>query len=134
MDEKKMLDLLRKQAEEIEPPESLSPDAIEQMLAKQKKEIKEAEPKEKKKEKEGQDMADQKKDTGKHKKKFSYRMIAELGSMAAIFVLGVTVYSQSKQITQLKKPAMTVQQLETETEKAEMGEAKTEAERQPRKR
>ena len=122
MDEKKMLDLLRKQAEEIEPPESLSPDAIEQMLAKQKKEIKEAEPKEKKKEKEGQDMADQKKDTGKHKKKFSYRMIAELGSMAAIFVLGVTVYSQSKQITQLKKPAMTVQQLETETEKAEMGE------------
>ena len=128
MDEKKMLDLLRKQAEEIEPPESLSPDAIEQMLAKQKKEIKEAEPKEKKKEKEGQDMADQKKDTGKHKKKFSYRMIAELGSMAAIFVLGVTVYSQSKQITQLKKPAMTVQQLETETEKAEMGEAKTEAE------
>ena len=73
-------------------------------------------------------MADQKKDTGKHKKKFSYRMIAELGSMAAIFVLGVTVYSQSKQITQLKKPAMTVQQLETETEKAEMGEAKTEAE------
>ena len=48
MDEKKMLDLLRKQAEEIEPPESLSPDAIEQMLAKQKKEIKEAEPKEKK--------------------------------------------------------------------------------------
>ena len=128
MDEKKMLDLLRKQAEEFEPPESLSPDAIEQMLAKQKKEIKEAEPKEKKKEKEGQDMADQKKDTGKHKKKFSYRMIAELGSMAAIFVLGVTVYSQSKQITQLKKPAMTVQQLETETEKAEMGEAKTEAE------
>ena len=51
MDEKKMLDLLRKQAEEFEPPESLSPDAIEQMLAKQKKEIKEAEPKEKKKEK-----------------------------------------------------------------------------------
>ena len=45
MDEKKMLDLLRKQAEEIEPPESLSPDAMEQMLAKQKKEIKEAEPK-----------------------------------------------------------------------------------------
>ena len=42
MDEKKMLDLLRKQAEEIDPPESLSPDAIEQMLAKQKKEIKEA--------------------------------------------------------------------------------------------
>ena len=38
MDEKKMLDLLRKQAEEIDPPESLSPDAIEQMLAKQKKE------------------------------------------------------------------------------------------------
>ena len=128
MDEKKMLDLLRKQAEEIDPPESLSPDAIEQMLAKQKKEIKEAEPKEKEKEKEGQDMADQKKDTGKHRKKFPYRMIAELGSMAAIFVLGVTVYSQSKQITQLKKPAMTVQQLETETEKAEMGEAKTEAE------
>ena len=128
MDEKKMLDLLRKQAEEIDPPESLSPDAIEQMLAKQKKEIKEAEPKEKEKEKEGQDMADQKKDTGKHRKKFSYRMIAELGSMAAIFVLGVMVYSQSKQITQLKKPAMTVQQLETETEKAEMGEAKTEAE------
>ena len=29
MDEKKMLDLLRKQAEEIEPLESLSPDAIE---------------------------------------------------------------------------------------------------------
>ena len=112
MDEKKMLDLLRKQAEEIDPPESLSPDAIEQMLAKQKKEIKEAEPKEKEKEKEGQDMADQKKDTGKHRKKFPYRMIAELGSMAAIFVLGVTVYSQSKQITQLKKPAMTVQQLE----------------------
>ena len=52
MDEKKMLDLLRKQAEEIDPPESLSPDAIEQMLAKQKKEIKEAEPKEKEKEKE----------------------------------------------------------------------------------
>ena len=128
MDEKKMLDLLRKQAEEIDPPESLSPDAIEQMLAKQKKEIKEAEPKEKEKEKEGQDMADQKKDTGKHRKKFPYRMIAELGSMAAIFVLVVTVYSQSKQITQLKKPAMTVQQLETETEKAEMGEAKTEAE------
>ena len=128
MDEKKMLDLLRKQAEEIDPPESLSPDAIEQMLAKQKKEIKEAEPKEKKKEKEGQDMADQKKDTGKHKKKFSYRMIAELGSMAAIFVLGVTVYSQSKQITQLKQPAVTVQQPETETEKAEMGEAKTETE------
>ena len=128
MDEKKMLDLLRKQAEEIDPPESLSPDAIEQMLAKQKKEIKEAEPKEQKKEKEGQDMADQKKDTGKHRKKFPYRMIAELGSMAAIFVLGVMVYSQSKQITQLKKPAMTVQQLETETEKAEMGEAKTEAE------
>ena len=53
MDEKKMLDLLRKQAEEIEPPESLSPDAIEQMLAKQKKEIKEAEPKEKEKERRG---------------------------------------------------------------------------------
>lgn len=65
MDEKKMLDLLRKQAEEFEPPESLSPDAIEQMLAKQKKEIKEAEPKEKKKEKEGQDMADQKKEIGR---------------------------------------------------------------------
>ena len=128
MDEKKMLDLLRKQAEEMDPPESLSPDAIEQMLAKQAKEIKEAEPKEKKKEKEGQDMTDQKKDTGKHRKKFPYRMIAELGSMAAIFVLGVTVYSQSKQITQLKQPAVTVQQLETETEKAEMGEAKTEAE------
>ena len=128
MDEKKMLDLLRKQAEEIDPPESLSPDAIEQMLAKQKKEIKEAEPKEQKKEKEGQDMADQKKDTGKHRKKFPYRMIAELGSMAAIFVLGVTVYSQSRQITQLKQPAVTVQQPETETEKAEVGEAKAEAE------
>ena len=127
MDEKKMLDLLRKQAEEIDPPESLSPDAIEQMLAKQKKEIKEAEPKEQKKEKEGQDMADQKKDTGKHRKKFPYRMIAELGSMAAIFVLGVTVYSQSRQITQLKQPAVTVQQPETETEKAEVGEAKAEA-------
>ena len=128
MDEKKMLDLLRKQAEEIDPPESLSPDAIEQMLAKQKKEIKEAEPKEQKKEKEGQDMADQKKDTGKHRKKFPYRMIAELGSMAAIFVLGVTVYSQSRQITQLKQPAVTVQQPETETEKAEVGEAKAETE------
>lgn len=128
MDEKKMLDLLRKQAEEIDPPESLSPDAIEQMLAKQKKEIKEAEPKEQKKEKEGQDMADQKKDTGKNRKKFPYRMIAELGSMAAIFVLGVTVYSQSRQITQLKQPAVTVQQPETETEKAEVGEAKAEAE------
>ena len=128
MDEKKMLDLLRKQAEEIDPPESLSPDAIEQMLAKQKKEIKEAEPKEQKKEKEGQDMADQKKDTGKHRKKFPYRMIAELGSMAAIFVLGVTVYSQSRQITQLKQPSVTVQQPETETEKAEVGEAKAEAE------
>ena len=127
MDEKKMLDLLRKQAEEIDPPESLSPDAIEQMLAKQKKEIKEAEPKEQKKEKEGQDMADQKKDTGKHRKKFPYRMIAELGSMAAIFVLGVTVYSQSRQITQLKQPSVTVQQPETETEKAEVGEAKAEA-------
>ena len=126
MDEKKMLDLLRKQAEEIDPPESLSPDAIEQMLAKQKKEIKEAEPKEQKKEKEGQDMADQKKDTGKHRKKFPYRMIAELGSMAAIFVLGVTVYSQSRQITQLKQPSVTVQQPETETEKAEVGEAKAE--------
>ena len=67
MDEKKMLDLLRKQAEEIDPPESLSPDAIEQMLAKQKKEIKEAQ--REKEEKEGQDMADQKKDTGKHRKK-----------------------------------------------------------------
>ena len=66
-------------------------------------------------------MADQKKDTGKHRKKFSYRMIAELGSMAAIFVLGVTVYSQSRQITQLKQPAVTVQQPETETEKVEMG-------------
>lgn len=128
MDEKKMLDLLRKQAEEIDPPESLSPDAIEQMLAKQKKEIKEAEPKEQKKEKEGQDMADQKKDTGKNRKKFPYRMIAELGSMAAIFVLGVTVYSQSRQITQLKQPSVTVQQPETETEKAEVGEAKAEAE------
>ena len=53
MDEKKMLDLLRKQAEEFEPPESLSPDAIEQMLAKQKKEIKEAEPKEKKRKRRG---------------------------------------------------------------------------------
>ena len=126
MDEKKMLDLLRKQAEEIDPPESLSPDAIEQMLAKQKKEIKEAEPKEQKKEKEGQDMADQKKDTGKNRKKFPYRMIAELGSMAAIFVLGVTVYSQSRQITQLKQPSVTVQQPETETEKAEVGEAKAE--------
>ena len=128
MDEKKMLDLLRKQAEEVDPPESLSPDAIEQMLAKQKKEIKEAEPKEQKKEKEGQDMADQKKDTGKHRKKSPYRMIAELGSMAAIFVLGVTVYSQSRQITQLKQPSVTVQQPETETEKAEVGEAKAEAE------
>ena len=127
MDEKKILDLLRKQAEEIDPPESLSPDAIEQMLAKQKKEIKEAEPKEQKKEKEGQDMADQKKDTGKNRKKFPYRMIAELGSMAAIFVLGVTVYSQSRQITQLKQPSVTVQQPETETEKAEVGEAKAEA-------
>ena len=131
---KKLLDLLRKQAEEIDPPESLSPDAIEQMLAKQKKEIKEAEPKEKEKEKEGQDMADQKKDTGKHRKKFPYRMIAELGSMAAIFVLGVTVYSQSKQITQLKKPAMTVQQLETETEKRKWEKRRQKRSRQPRKR
>ena len=39
MDEKKILDLLREQTDAITPPESLSPDAIEQKLLDRKKTI-----------------------------------------------------------------------------------------------
>lgn len=102
MDEKKILDLLREQTDAITPPESLSPDTIEQKLLEQPKEESKRE------------MKDQKKDTGKRRPRFPYRTVAELGSLAAIFVLGVTVYSQSRQITFLKEQPAAVQEQETE--------------------
>ena len=102
MDEKKILDLLREQTDAITPPESLSPDAIEQKLLELPKEESKRE------------MKDQKKDTGKRRPRFPYRTVAELGSLAAIFVLGVTVYSQSRQITFLKEQPAAVQEQETE--------------------
>ena len=139
MDEKKILDLLREQTDAITPPESLSPDAIEQKLLDRKKTImiseemndkasvnrsnenmnqngmgesEKEQPEKEQPEKETREMKDQKKDTGKRRTRFTYRTVAELGSLAAIFVLGVTVYSQSRQITLLKEQPAAVQETE----------------------
>ena len=152
MDEKKILDLLKEQTDAITPPESLSPDVIEQKLLDRKKTITVSEEmknedisdksdkaypetsatgavrnqkvimnqngmdgseKKKREEEAKQEMKNQKKDTGKRRLRFPYRTVAELGSLAAIFVLGVTVYSQSRQITLLKEQPKAAQE-ETE--------------------
>lgn len=77
MDEKKLLEQLRRDAESITPPESLQPDAIEAMLR--------------------QSAASQHSD----KKHRFFRSAIHYGSMAAIFVLGLTVLWQSERIAKL---------------------------------
>lgn len=116
MDEKKMLELLKRQMDEVTPPKSLEPEAIERKLleaeAQQEREKKGTEAFEKKEEtqavKNPEGNAQRPK---KRVRRFGYRTIAELGSLAAIFVLGVTVYSQSRQITQLKQQPAAAQEL-----------------------
>lgn len=97
MNEKQLLDRLKREADTITPPEALSPETIEQMLL-------EAGNK--------QDMPSQESDTdssfkkgGSNMKKHTsfYRYAMRYGSLAAVFVLGVTVLWQANQIASLKE-------------------------------
>lgn len=77
MTEKEFLQRLKTDADTLTPPSSLSPEAIEEMLKKENPPMK--------------------------KKTTFYRTAARFGSLAAIFVLGITVVWQSNQISSLKQ-------------------------------
>lgn len=95
MKEKELLELLKQEAESVTPPDSLKPDAIEAMLkaGAQSTSASEVAPK-------------------KNTSKKFYRYLARYGSIAAVFVLGITVLWQSNQISSLKENQASVPQQE----------------------
>ena len=109
MNEKQLLDRLKREADTVPLPETLSPEAIERMLlAAQKNQA--AQSKNPTEPASAQSAASS--DTGSpHTKGGSnmkkhtsfYRCAMRYGSLAAVFVLGVTVLWQANQISSLKE-------------------------------
>lgn len=127
MDEKKLLEQLKRDAEEITPPESLQPDAIETMLKYTRKRNPSREEMEDGENQEtisdNPDLQNETKaarnpGTGK-KKATMYRFVIRYGSMAAILLLGLTAVYQSNRISQLSQDkAMLLEKVQVQTDES----------------